>query len=118
MRHKINKKKLSRRTSHRISLFRNLCKSLINKEQLCTTLVKAKSVRSIIEKIITRGKEDNINTKKLLLSKLGGSIKEVNKILDTLSIRYKQKKGGYTRIIKVGPRKGDCAPMAIIQLIH
>jgi len=115
--HRRKKKKFSRRSEHRISLLNNLCKSLINHEQITTTLSKAKVLRTVIEKFITAGKDNSLHTKRRLLSRLNGSIKEVNKILSTLSPRFKERSGGYTRIIKSGYRKGDCAPMAVIQFV-
>ena len=115
--HKRNKSKLSRRSAHRTSLLRNLCKSLINCEQITTTLPKAKCLRSVIEKLITIGKKNSLHSRRQLISKLGGSLKETDKIINVLSPKYKERKGGYTRVIKAGYRKGDCAPMAIIQLV-
>ena len=115
--HKKSKKKLSRRSSHRISLLRNLCKSLIDCEQIKTTLPKAKNLREIAEKLITLGKKNSLHSKRRLISKLGGGVKEANKVLNVLSPRYKERKGGYTRIIKAGYRKGDCAPMSIITFV-
>ncbi|MBY0580329.1 MAG: 50S ribosomal protein L17 [Rickettsiales bacterium] len=116
--HRISKRKFSRRSAHRTSLLRNLCKSLINSEQILTTLPKAKSLRSVVEKLITTGKENDLNSRRKLISKLGGSLKETDKILNVLSPRYKERNGGYTRVIKAGYRKGDCAPIAIIQFVN
>ena len=115
--HKRNKRKFSRRSAHRTSLLRNLSKSLINCEQITTTLPKAKSLRSVVEKLITIGKNNSLHSRRQLISKLGGSLKETDKILNILSLRYKERKGGYTRVIKAGYRKGDWAPMAIIQFV-
>ena len=117
MKHKKNKKKLSRRISHRISLLRNLCKALINCEQITTTLAKAKAMQGIVERLITVGKKNSLHSRRRLISKLAGSLKEVDKILYILSPRYKEVKGGYTRILKCGFRKGDSAPMAVIQFL-
>jgi len=115
--HKKNKAKFSRKSKHRKSLLRNLCRSLIIFEQIKTTLPKAKGIRSIIEKIVTIGKKDSLHSKRKLISVLGGSLTEVDKVLKTLSPRYKERQGGYTRVLKAGYRKGDCAPMAVIQFI-
>lgn len=115
--HKKNKRRFSRTTAHRNSLLQNLCKSLINHEQITTTLPKAKSLRSVIEKLITEGKENSLHSRRKLISKLGGALKETNKILTVLSPKFKERKGGYTRVIKAGYRKGDCSPMAIIQFV-
>jgi large subunit ribosomal protein L17 len=115
--HKRNKRKFSRRTAHRTSLLRNLCKSLINCEQITTTLPKAKSLRSVVEKLITAGKDNSLNSRRKLISKLGGSLKETDKIINVLSPRFKERNGGYTRVIKAGYRKADCAPIAVIQFV-
>ena len=118
MLHRKNKRKFSRRSAHRISLLRNLCKSLIGHEQITTTLPKAKDLRCIVEKLITAGKDDSLHTRRKLVSKLGGGKQGADKILTILSPRYKDRSGGYTRIIKSGFRQGDCAPMAIIQFVN
>lgn len=118
MLHRKNKRKFSRRSAHRTSLLRNLCKSLIEHEQITTTLPKAKDLRRVVEKLITAGKNDSLHARRRLISKLGGGMREADKILTVLSKRYKDRNGGYTRIIKSGFRKGDCAPMAIMQLIN
>lgn len=118
MNHKKNQKKLSRTTSHRASLIRNLCKSLIVSEEIKTTIAKAKTTRVVVEKLITIGREKTLNSRKKLISKLGGNSKSVEKILTELGPRYKNRAGGYTRIIKSGYRKGDCAPMAIIHFVR
>jgi large subunit ribosomal protein L17 len=116
--HRKNKRKFSRRSGHRTSLLRNLCKSLINHEQITTTLPKAKDLRCVVEKLVTTGKGDSLHARRMLISKLGGSLQEVDKLLTILSPRYKERNGGYTRIIKAGFRQGDCAPMAIIQFVQ
>lgn len=117
MLHKKNKRKLSRRSAHRMSLLRNLCKSLIEHEQITTTLPKAKDLRNVIEKLVTIGKSNSLHARRNLISKLGGGVQEANKIITVLSQKYKDRKGGYTRVIKSGFRKGDCAPMAVIQFV-
>jgi len=116
--HRKNKRKFSRRSGHRIGLFRNLCKSLINHNHIKTTLPKAKSLRSIIEKLVTIGKDSSLHSRKRLISKLGGSIKEIDKLINVIAPKFKDRKGGYTRVVKSGYRKGDCAPMGIIQFIE
>lgn len=115
--HKKNRAKFSRKSKHRKSLLRNLCKSLIIYEQIKTTLPKAKGMKSLVEKIVTKGKNNSLHSQRQLMSKLGGSLVAVNKILEVLSPRYKKRQGGYTRVLKAGYRKGDRAPMAIIQFI-
>ena len=117
MLHRKNKRKFSRRSAHRMSLLRNLCKSLIDCEQITTTLPKAKDLRPMMEKLITIGKNNSLHARRNLISKLGGSLGEVDKILTVLSPRYQDRNGGYTRIIKSGFRQGDCAPMAVIQFV-
>ncbi|WPX97027.1 50S ribosomal protein L17 [Candidatus Bandiella euplotis] len=115
--HRKSKRKFSRRSAHRTSLIRNLCKSLINHEQITTTLPKAKDLRSVVEKLVTAGKNDSLHARRMVISKLGGGLQEADKILKVLSPRYKDRNGGYTRIVKSGFRQGDCAPMALIQFV-
>lgn len=100
-----------------MSMLRNLSKSLIEHEKIKTTLPKAKSLRSIVEKLVTIGKANTLHAKRLLISKLGGDYKEVNKLLNVISPRFISRPGGYTRIIKSGSRLGDHAPMAYIEFI-
>ena len=116
MRHGVANKKLNRTSEHRKALLKNMLNSLIKYEQIKTTLPKAKFLRPQAEKIITLGKKDNLQTTKMLISKLQDS-KSANKIKKTLSKRYEKRKGGYTRIIKAGFRYGDNAPMAIIEFV-
>ena len=116
MRHGMANKKLNRTSEHRKALLKNMLNSLIKYEQIKTTLPKAKFLRPQAEKIITLGKKDNLQTTKMLISKLQDS-KSANKIKKTLSKRYEKRNGGYTRIIKAGFRYGDNAPMAIIEFI-
>ena len=116
MRHGVANKKLNRTSEHRKALLKNMLNSLIKYEQIKTTLPKAKFLRPQAEKIITLGKKDNLQTTKMLISKLQDS-KSANKIKKTLSKRYEKRNGGYTRIIKAGFRYGDNAPMAIIEFV-
>ena len=116
MRHGMANKKLNRTSEHRKALLKNMLNSLIKYEQIKTTLPKAKFLRPQAEKIITLGKKDNLQTTKMLISKLQDS-KSANKIKKTLSKRYEKRNGGYTRIIKAGFRYGDNAPMAIIEFV-
>ena len=116
MRHKISGRKLNRSSAHRKALFKNLAAALIKYEQITTTLPKAKVLRPQADKIITLGKKNNLQNTKTLISKLQDS-KSANKVKKTLSKRYKDRKGGYTRIIKAGFRYGDNAPMAIIEFV-
>ena len=116
MRHKFGYKKLNRTSEHRKALIKNMLNSLIKYEQITTTLPKAKVLKPQADKIITLGKKDNLHNTKTLFSKLQES-KSTNKVKKTLSKRYQNRKGGYTRIIKAGFRYGDNAPMAIIEFV-
>ena len=116
MRHGISYKKLNRTSEHRKALLMNMLNSLIKYEQITTTLPKAKFLKPQADKIITLGKNENLQNTKLLISKLQ-NIKSANKVKKTLSKRYIGRKGGYTRIIKAGFRYGDKAPMAIIEFV-
>ena len=116
MRHKFGYKKLNRTSEHRKALIKNMLNSLIKYEQITTTLPKAKVLRPQADKIITLGKKDSLQNTKTLISKLQ-DIKSANKVKKTLSKRYQDRKGGYTRIIKAGFRYGDKAPMAIIEFV-
>tara|TARA_B100000029_G_scaffold512911_1_gene610867 strand:- start:1548 stop:1991 length:444 start_codon:yes stop_codon:yes gene_type:complete len=116
MRHRLGHKKLNRTSEHRKALLKNMLNSLVKYEQITTTLPKAKFLRPEAEKLITIGKKDTLANTKRLVSKLQ-NIQIVNKVRKTLSKRYETRKGGYTRIIKVGYRYGDNAPMAIIEFV-
>ncbi len=116
MRHGLANKKLNRTSEHRKALLKNMLNSLIKYEQIKTTLPKAKFLKPQADKIITLGKKETLQTTKMLVSKLQ-DIKSANKVKKTLSKRYQNRKGGYTRIIKAGFRYGDNAPMAIIEFI-
>ena len=116
MRHKMGYKKLNRTSEHRKALIKNMLNSLIKYEQITTTLPKAKVLKPQADKIITLGKKDTLSNTKNLISKLQ-DIKSTNKVKKTLSKRYENRKGGYTRIIKAGFRYGDNAPMAVIEFV-
>ena len=116
MRHGFANKKLNRTSEHRKALLKNMLNSLIKYEQIKTTLPKAKFLKPQADKIITLGKKETLQTTKILVSKLQ-DIKSANKVKKTLSKRYENRKGGYTRIIKAGFRYGDNAPMAIIEFV-
>jgi large subunit ribosomal protein L17 len=116
MRHGMVNKKLNRTSEHRKALLKNMLNSLIKYEQIKTTLPKAKFLKPQVDKIITLGKKDSLQTTKKLVSQLQ-DIQSANKIKNTLSKRYEKRSGGYTRIIKAGFRYGDNAPMAIIELV-
>ena len=109
-------KKLNRTSEHRKALIKNMLNSLIKYEQITTTLPKAKVLKPQADKIITLGKKDTLTNTKSLISKLQDT-KSANKVKKTLSKRYENRKGGYTRIIKAGFRYGDNAPMAVIEFV-
>ncbi len=112
----MSNKKLNRTSEHRKALLMNMLNSLIKYEQITTTLPKAKFLKPQADKIITLGKNENLQNTKLLISKLQ-NIQSANKVKKTLSKRYINRKGGYTRVIKAGFRYGDKAPMAVIEFV-
>ena len=113
MRHRLAHRKLNRTSEHRKALFKNMLNSLIKYEQITTTLPKAKELKPKIDKVITLGKKNNLQSKKNLISKLQDKA-SVDKLINILSQRYEKRKGGYSRVIRAGYRYGDDAPMAII----
>ena len=117
MRHGLSHRKLNRTSEHRKALLKNMLNSLIKYEQITTTLPKAKFLKPQADKIITLGKADTLQNTKLLFSKLQDK-SSANKVKKTLSKRYLNRKGGYTRIIKAGFRYGDKAPMAVIEFVE
>ena len=117
MKHNITHRKLNRTTSHRKALLMNLSNSLIKHEQITTTLSKAKELRPFVEKIITLGKKGDLVSRRKAIAILQDQ-KNTKKIFDVISERYKERSGGYTRIIKVSNRFGDNAPTAIIELVE
>ena len=116
MRHKIGYRKLNRTSEHRKALFKNMLNSLIKYEQITTTLPKAKELKPKIDQMITLGKQNNLNSKKNLFSKLQNQ-STVEKLTKILSQRYEKRNGGYSRLVRAGFRYGDDAPMAIIELV-
>ena len=116
MRHGLSHKKLNRTSEHRKALLKNMLNSLIKYEKITTTLPKAKFLKPQADKIITLGKKDSLQNTKLLISKLQDT-SSANKVKKTLSKRYENRKGGYSRIIRAGYRYGDDAPMSIIELV-
>tara|TARA_Y100001935_G_scaffold220468_1_gene194205 strand:+ start:6 stop:443 length:438 start_codon:yes stop_codon:yes gene_type:complete len=116
MRHNIKNKKLNRTSSHRKALLMNLSNSLIKHEQITTTLIKAKELRPFVEKILTMGKKADLMSRRRVVSVLQDK-KMTKKIFDILAPRYKDRNGGYTRIIKLGNRFGDNAPTAVIEFV-
>ena len=116
MRHRIAHRKLNRTSEHRKALFKNMLNSLIKYEQITTTLPKAKELKPQIDKVITLGKKNNLQSKKNLYGSLQSKI-SVDKLSKVLSARYQKRNGGYCRIIRAGFRYGDDAPMAVIELV-
>ncbi len=116
MRHKFGHRKLNKTSEHRKALFQNMLNSLIKYEQITTTLPKAKELKPIVDKAITLGKKNNLQSKKNLFSKLQNK-NSVDKLTKILSERYMKRNGGYSRVIRAGFRYGDDAPMAVIELI-
>ena len=116
MKHNIVHRKLNRTSSHRKALLMNLSNALLKHEQITTTLPKARELRPYVEKIITLGKKGDLQSRKKTISILQDK-KNVKKVFDTLADRYKNRLGGYTRIVKLGNRYGDNAPNAIIEFV-
>jgi large subunit ribosomal protein L17 len=116
MRHGKVYRKLGRHSSHRMSMFANMAASLIKHEQIITTLPKAKELRPIVEKLITIGKKGDLSARRQAISELR-DIKMVRKLFDVLAPRYKDREGGYTRVLKAGFRKGDNAAVAVIEFV-
>lgn len=117
MRHGSGYRRLSRTTSHRLAMFRNMAAALIKHEQLTTTLAKARELRPYVEKLITLAKHGGLSNRRLADARLGDDA-QLQKLFDTLAPRYAARAGGYTRVIKTGTRFGDAADMAIIELIE
>ena len=116
MRHRLKGRKLNRTSAHRKAMFKNLAASLIKYEQITTTLPKAKDLRPIVEKMITIAKKGSLHARRQLLSILPRDV-NINKLFEEFPKRYKNRAGGYTRILKKGIRFGDAAPLAVIELV-
>src|SRR5512139_493140 len=116
MKHRVAGRKLGRTSSHRLALLRNLTTQLFAHERITTTLMKAKELRPFAEKLLTLAKRETLHARRLVLRHVHER-DVVAKMFETLSARYAQRPGGYTRIIKLGPRRGDAAEMAIIELV-
>ena len=113
MRHRSGLRKLNRTSSHRLAMFRNMSVSLIEHEAIKTTLPKAKELRRVIEPLITLAKEPTLANKRLAFARLRDR-DAVVKLFDVIGPRYKERNGGYTRVLKMGFRQGDIAPMAFM----
>ena len=118
MRHRRAGRKLNKTSSHRKAMFANMASALLKHEQIVTTLPKAKELRPIVERLITLGKRGSLHARRQAASKLPVSDKEiVQKLFDVIAERYKDRAGGYTRVLKAGFRHGDAAPVAVIELV-
>jgi large subunit ribosomal protein L17 len=116
MRHRLGLRKLNRTSSHRLAMLRNMTVSLLRHEVIKTTLPKAKELRRVAEPILTLGKSPSLANKRLAFARLRDR-EMVAKLFDELGPRYAARNGGYTRILKFGFRKGDNAPMALMELV-
>ncbi len=116
MRHAIKGRKLGRTSQHRIAMFRNQLAALVEHERITTTLAKAKDLRPIAEKLVTRGRQDTVHARRQARKWLPNR-DHVSKLFDDISPRFKDRDGGYLRIIKLGPRQGDAAEMAIVEFV-
>ena len=116
MRHGKAHRKLNRTWSHRKAMFANMAAALIEHEQIVTTLPKAKELRSVADKLITLGKRGDLHARRQAIARVR-DVAQVKKLFDVLGPRYKDRNGGYTRVLKAGFRYGDNAPMAVIELV-
>jgi len=116
MRHGVAHRKLGRTSSHRSAMFANMAASLIKHEQITTTLPKAKDLRPVVEKLVTLGKRGDLHARRIAIARLRDA-DLVKKLIDVIGPRYKERHGGYTRIMKAGFRQGDNAPMAVIEFV-
>jgi large subunit ribosomal protein L17 len=116
MRHNMAGRKLNRTSTHRKAMFANLACALVKHEQIFTTLPKAKDLRPIVEKLVTLGKRGDLAARRQLIARLRDE-KMADKMISVLGARYKERNGGYIRVLKAGFRYGDNAPMAIIEFV-
>jgi large subunit ribosomal protein L17 len=116
MRHRRGGYKLQRNTSHRTALLRNLVTSVIEHERVVTTVVKAKAARPLVEKMVTLAKQDTLHARRQAASFLR-TPESVQKLFDKIGTRFSQRNGGYTRVLRIGPRKGDGAELAMLELV-
>jgi len=116
MRHRKSGKQLNRNSSHRTAMFRNMSASLFDHEVIRTTLPKAKELRRVAEPLITLAREDSVANRRLAFNRLRSN-DSVRKLFEELGPRYRERPGGYVRILKCGYREGDKAPMAIVELV-
>lgn len=116
MRHRIAHRKLNRTASHRKAMFANMSSSLVEHEQIVTTLPKAKELRPFVEKLVTLAKKGDLNSRRIAIARMRNK-EQAKKLFDVLGPRYKDREGGYIRIMKAGFRYGDNAPMAVIEFV-
>lgn len=116
MRHGLKQRKLGRRSEHRLAMFANMAAALVKHEQITTTLPKARELRPFVEKLVTLGKKGGLANRRRAIAIMRDE-KQVAKLFDALAERYKDRKGGYLRILKAGFRYGDVAPMAVIEFV-
>ena len=117
MRHHNKNRKFGRERKVRKALLDGLVSNLIVREKIKTTLPKAKEIQPMVEKMVTRAKKGDTATRRSMIARLGGRTSEIKKLFDTIAPKYIDKKGGYTRILKLGLRKADGAPMAVIEFV-
>ncbi len=116
MRHGVAHRKLGRTTAHRTAMFANMAASLIKHEQIVTTLPKAKELRPFVEKLVTLAKKGDLHNRRIAISRVR-DVPQVAKLFSTIGPRYKDRNGGYIRVMKAGFRYGDNAPMAVIEFV-
>ena len=116
MRHGKVHRKLNKKPEHRKAMFANMCAALIKHEQITTTLPKAKELRPVVEKLVTLGKRGDLHARRQAISQIR-DVAMVKKLFDVLGPRYKERNGGYTRVLKAGFRYGDNAPIAVIEFV-
>jgi large subunit ribosomal protein L17 len=117
MRHGKNRHKLSRDASHRKALLRNLCREVIEHERIKTSQAKAKAAKPEVEKLITLAKRGDLHARRQALSELGNDRFVVHKLFEEVAPRYAERPGGYTRIVKLGPRRSDATEMVFLELV-
>lgn len=116
MRHRIAHRKLNRTASHRKAMFANMSSSLVEHEQIVTTLPKAKELRPFVEKLVTLAKKGDLNSRRIAISRMRNK-EQAKKLFDVIGPRYADRQGGYIRVLKAGFRYGDNAPMAVIEFV-
>ena len=116
MRHRKIGRKLGRTSSHRKAMYRNMSVSLLMNETIKTTVPKAKELKRVVEPIITRSKKDSVANRRIIFNQLRDKV-VIGKLFNEIGPRFEKRPGGYLRILKLGPRAGDAAPMALVQLL-